>query len=97
MLHVYSQGIFHDDATLVVSHSDLPRLLAAVQDAIRTGMSRTTFFPSDGEGFDMVVCGVEDSVFDKLKMPYTDEMAMDRREDCVIPEEVIYKRERVVG
>lgn len=74
-LHVYAQGFGHDDAYLVGTRDDLTKLRAAIDRALaaraqrRSSEAAEQFFDAAGEGYDVLVKVVPESVENNLELP----------------------------
>lgn len=84
LLHVYGQGVWHDDVYIVGNRESLEDLRAAIDAALDKGEGSSKAFTSDGEGFSIGVF-LEDAEWQteewmKLPMPYTEDMAKEQRE-----------------
>jgi hypothetical protein len=90
-VHVYAQGAYHDDVLLIGDKAGLHALCQAVVSALRDGRGHSIVFAADGEGFDVhcVLLEADDGRWDRLRLPYTDEAAADRRRDAVEPWEIV--------
>lgn len=92
LLHIYAQEIWHDDVFIVASRDALYNLQAAINDAMLKGSARFGAFASDGEGYSIYVILLDEDRRDSwnsLRLPYTDECAIDRRDDRVHPYDLI--------
>lgn len=79
LLHIYSQLMWHSDASIIGNRNGLTVLRDAVDDALQTGKSETFAMVSDGEGF-LVSITMEDhpwvhEAWQHVPMPYTEPAA----------------------
>ena len=76
MLQIYGQPIWHSDANLLGTISGLTALRDALTTAIESGeVQRTPFFPSDGEGYGVVIKVMTPEQLDRQPCWYDDEIA----------------------
>lgn len=81
MLHVYGQQFWHSDALVVGTREDLERLrnqiTAVLADEIGVpghNSNRETYFPSDGEGYSLLVAQVPEAKMARLPHQCIDEV-----------------------
>ena len=98
LLHLYGQEYYHDETYIVGSRESLLSLKKAIEDALETGRGTTEFFTSDGEGFDTNIILREEQwespFWTNLSLPYSGEIARDKRPTAVSPSEVWYKENK---
>ncbi len=95
LTHIYAQEGQHDKAVIVANDDALQALIYAI------GMARYTVdhhgqcdaMTADGEHYRVVVVLKNDdwqaAAWQSLRLPYTHESALDRREDAIDPSEVL--------
>jgi hypothetical protein len=77
-LHVYAPSCEHDDAHIVGTRADLMKLRDAIDGALdararhRSSDSVQSFFDSAGEGYDVYIKVVPESVENNLSLPYAE-------------------------
>lgn len=95
-LHIYAQEYGHDQAYVVGEREALIALRDAIDRVLANEEdNKETFeaYAGDGEGFDVIVRCVDNTVFEELMLPYTDEV-FDRKGrhpaniGCVLLEEL---------
>jgi hypothetical protein len=84
LLHIYSQLMWHSDASIIGNRNGLTVLRDAIDDALQNGKSETHAMVSDGEGF-LVSITMENhpwhgEAWKHISMPYTDPTACGRRD-----------------
>ncbi len=79
MLHLYAQPFWHAEAYIVGDREGLTALRDAIDAALDTGRGTASPFASDGEGYELEVLAVSTEDAWRLGVPYTDEMALDKR------------------
>jgi hypothetical protein len=85
-LHIYGQEQWHGEAFIVANMQALLLLKKAIDDAIVQGHGYVPAFVGDGEGFNTLIARLDDAkAFDKLAVPYNDEIASEKQEDAVWP------------
>jgi len=85
-LHLYGQQQWHGEAFIVANMQALLLLRKAIDDAILNGHGYVPAFVGDGEGYNTLIARVDDAKdFDKLAVPYNDEIAQEKQEDAVWP------------
>lgn len=87
-LHIYGQGAWHDDAFIIGDTKALLMLRDAIDEALSESAISTTedVFVSDGEGYSVrVMCCNIETFWDILQVPYTDDIARDKRESVLTP------------
>lgn len=93
LLHIYAQEQWHGEAYIIGSRGGLIELKKAIIQALNSGKGETgedvPIYASDGEGYKIKVTMNNTDwlkpFWDKLAMPYTGEVASDKREDAVWP------------
>ena len=80
-LHIYGQEMWHDDAYIAGTESELKGLLEAIQYALKDGDGSATAFVNDGEGYTIYVVQTTEEQADKMPVPYTDECARSKDEE----------------
>lgn len=97
LLHLYPQPWFHEDAVIVGNRDGLLALQEAIDQALATGKASVTVEPSDGEGNDLLVLLLDadwqSPGWQNLRLPYTDEIASDKRPDTVDPVDLYHRTE----
>lgn len=92
LLHIYSQEYWHDDAFLVATRDGLLALREAIDRALKKRTGSARFFTGDGEGYSVHVVLLrkdKQETWRMLRLPYTDEVAQDRRQDSIHPGDLI--------
>lgn len=87
-LHLYGQGQWHGDAYIIGNTAGLKALRDAIDRALTNeeGADSLATFASDGEGYYTGVVKIDKPEdFDRLAVPYNDDMAQDRRGDAIWP------------
>jgi hypothetical protein len=92
LIHIYGQQFFHDDAFIIGTREGLTALRDAINEALEKGRAVTEVFVNDGEGYDICIA-LNDSnclspFWNKLAVPYADEMASEKREDALQPRSI---------
>lgn len=77
-LHVYAQEIWHDEAYIAGTREALEALRTAIDQALAAGQGHMQSFANDGEGYTVHVVQMTEDQADKMKVPYTDEVATDK-------------------
>lgn len=84
VLHIYGQKAWHDEAAIVGTCAELIRLRDILSAVIRSGakgiMETCT---ADGEGYPLHVIPVSYQTSEKLRLPYTDDLAADTGGEAV--------------
>lgn len=94
-LHIYGPSIWHDHSFIVGNKEALQYLRDAIDSALAEGNGKATAFTADGEGFDLCVYQEEPEAFwDNLCVPYTDDLAMERRNGTTSPWDLFKKYKR---
>lgn len=92
LLHIYGQESWHDSVVVVGNKAALEILLQAIKTALKTGRGNSeTVYPADREGYGVIVLQKNGEVpedWGRLALPYTNEIARDKREDALRPVEV---------
>lgn len=87
-LHLYGQGQWHGDAYIIGNTEGLKALRDAIDRALNEerGASSLSAFVNDGEGFYTGVVKIDKPEdFDRLAVPYNDEIAQDHRGEAIWP------------
>lgn len=72
-LHIYGQGIPHDNVYITGDRLSLRKLINCIEYALETGREGMNFYTNDGEGYTTYVYCVKEEVADKIiKLPYYD-------------------------
>jgi hypothetical protein len=89
-LHIYGQMQWHGDAFILGNAEALKSLRDAIDRALSDeGKGSLGAYVNDGEGFYTAVVRVDNQeTFDKLAVPYHDEIAQDHRDDAIWPEQM---------
>src|SRR3546814_5267890 len=77
-LHLYGQHLWHDEAYIAGDRAGIEMLRDALNEALGAadGVSMAAdVFAGDGEGYNVSVHVLPDAEFQRLAMPYTDEIA----------------------
>lgn len=87
MLHVFAQSQWHDEAFVAGDRKSLEDLRAAIDKALAAhdGHAKATSFTNDGEGFDVHVLLLDEKTMDRLALPYTDEIASEKKDTALWP------------
>ena len=93
LLHIYGQEQWHGEAYIIGNRGGLLELKKAIEQALSDNKGETgddePVFANDGEGYQTkVIMNNTDwleSFWVKLALPYTGEVASDKREDAVWP------------
>lgn len=92
-LHVYGQECWHDTVHIVGTRKGLEALAACIAEALDGATGECcmgSFFTTDGEGYCLQPILVKDeAAIERYRLPYTDEIAYDRRAEKIWPEEVL--------
>lgn len=92
VLHIYGQTQWHDEAWVCGSAAALRKLRDAIDRALETGLSVVSdvCYVNDGEGFEVRVIPVSsEAALDKLALPYTDEIASEKKDGVIWPHELL--------
>lgn len=87
-LHIYAQDAWHDSAYVVGTREALEALRAAVGSALHGDRSAFCAFTGDGEGYTIHLGLTDSDTLGRMRMPYTDEHAVDERASAIQPWEV---------
>ena len=82
VVHIWSQGAWHDSSYIVGDRDGLMKLRDALDQAIESGAATAEVFVSDGEGYDIDVTCVEDTK--RLAVPYLESYAKEDRKNASI-------------
>jgi len=96
-LHVYPQETWHDEAYIVGDREALLILRALIDQALRPGpgTEEVELFAGDGEGYAIHVVNLEgDEGWNKIAVPYTGNIAKEKRETAVWPWQIIEDRKK---
>jgi hypothetical protein len=89
VVHIHAQPQWHDEAFIVANRSGLLKLREAIDRALEEGSAQVELMPADGECFNLhIIVGDEDwqsEFWKKAALPYTDELASEKRPDAVWP------------
>lgn len=75
-VQVYAQHRHHDPAYIIGNDKGLRELIRALETARATGCGHAAVFPSDRQGYDILIRKLEpleDKPFESLEMPYTEQ------------------------
>jgi len=82
MIHIYGQAWEHDDCWIVGDRESLTALRDKIEAVLDGDPPKNlNVFASDGEGYTLRVKMIGDCP--NLRLPYTDELAEDKRPDAV--------------
>lgn len=87
-LHLYGQEQWHGDAYIIGNTAGLKALRDAIDRALANekGADSLSAFVNDGEGYYTGVVKIDKPEdFDRLAVPYNDEIAQDHRDDAIWP------------
>ncbi len=90
-LHIYTQSCEHDDAFIVGTRLELMKLRDSIDAALgnkaqgKSSDSLTAHFTADGEGYDLTVKVVPESVKNKLALPYAESIGRELGQDAFCP------------
>ncbi len=99
-LHIYPQEYWHCDALVVANRDGLLSLQKAVDAALAEGIGKTDASAADGEGYAthvILLDNADQGAWQRLRMPYIDEVAIDRRENCIHPDVLLQQRRDAIG
>lgn len=89
-LHVYGQAVWHEEVWIVGGMAALNRLAGAISAAMDVGHVAGTYYVNDGEGYDLhVIC---EPIDQRHAVPYTEEMAIERRDDARTPDDAAMEK-----
>jgi len=98
LLHIYAQEQWHGEAYIVGNKGGLLELKKAIEQALSNGSGQTVdeygvpIYVNDGEGYKVKVTmnntGWLEPFWVKLAVPYTEEVASEKRKDAVWPWEI---------
>lgn len=77
-LHLYAQSGHHDDAYIIGTRAELIKLRNSIDAALgnraqgKSSDSLSEHYASDGEGYDLTVKVVPESVGNSLELPYAE-------------------------
>ena len=87
ILSVVPQYSYHDDVMLIGSPLALERLQRAISEALQSGQAKdTSFFATDGEGYNLLVICLPDDAMWRVPTSYTADYAHD--DDVMMNEDV---------
>ncbi|MEC0303716.1 hypothetical protein [Terribacillus saccharophilus] len=75
-VQIYAQSRHHNPAYIIGNEEGLRELIRVIETALSTGCDSADVFPSDGEGYKVLVKKLEPSdekLFESLEMPYTEQ------------------------
>lgn len=85
ILHVYSQGMWHDEVVIAGDRKALTKLRDSLNRALKKKIttemgifSSSEHMTNDGEGFHCMINLRSSKVLEKIRLPYTDEIARDK-------------------
>lgn len=90
-LHLYAQSCEHDDAYIVGTRAELAKLRDSIDAALnhkemgRSSDSLSEHFAADGEGYDLTVKVIPDSVKSNLMLPYAENIGRALGRDSLEP------------
>lgn len=102
MIHIFAQESWHEDAFIVANREGLEALRDALNKALKDGdkavVELKDLMVGDGEGFDLAILR-DDSPFasefwNRLAVPYSDEIARENRHNALTPEEIYLNRRK---
>lgn len=89
LLHIYGQSIWHDPVYIIGNRKALEDLKKAIEDALDKGEGKIEAFCNDGEGYYVIVkydnSGWLNGDWARRAVPYTDEVAREKRENALWP------------
>ena len=96
IVHLYAGSGPHEDSVIVGDREGLTNLRNAIDEALGrgkpAGLSSTTIFVNDGEGFDcFIVCDNMDRLIKDLATPYTGESSIDHDEKKISGEAAVIR------
>lgn len=91
ILHIFGQEAFHDDVYIVGNKSELIKLSNIILQAIWEEFGSDEFCVNDGEGYSISVRRIEESINDKIAVPYSKDYAKEKRPKAIYPWQEINK------
>lgn len=88
-LHIYAQTFWHDEAYIAGTQEALQYLRDAIDYALKDGTGSAQSFVKDGEGYWIHVVETDAETMDKMRVPYTDDIAKPREGDNFGPWDLI--------
>lgn len=89
-MHIYGQDYWHNDSFIIANKKGLLALKSAIEKALTTQRSETNVTVADGEGYHLHVISLNDQQkLQKLMLPYTDEIARDKRKNVIQPYDLL--------
>jgi len=82
-LHIYGQGVWHDDVYIVGNEIALKKLKNVLDEALINQSHQDNFFINDGEGYSIKVSNVNN--IEKYGVPYSEEMAQEQNLNALFP------------
>jgi len=90
VVHIYGQDYWHNDSFIIANKKGLLALKSAIEKALTTQRSETNVTVADGEGYHLHVISLNDQQkLQKLMLPYTDEIARDKRKNVIQPYDLL--------
>jgi hypothetical protein len=71
-LHIYEQEHEHNSAQIIGTRNALAALRCAINEAIYDDCGEAEFFPTDGEGYSVLVVQATDAEMRTLPVPYAE-------------------------
>ena len=93
-LHLHAQPYWHSNAYIVGTREELMRLFAAAGVAVQQGHSTVNTFAQDGEGYTLHVLCVDGDASVQHATPYTDDCALEQRDNAVWPGKLVKAKEK---
>lgn len=94
IMHIYGQPCWHDDAFIVGDTTSLKALRDAIDKALDSEHNEAAMssFATDGEGYRTIILkrDLDDTGWNEIASPYTDEIAEERREDIKWPYQLCF-------
>lgn len=91
-LHIYAQAYEHHESYIVGTREELAKLRDSISNALnnksigRSSDSLTEHFTSDGEGYDLTVKVIPNSIESKLELPYAESIERSLGRDAFSPD-----------
>ena len=89
VLHIHPPETWHGDAYLVANRDALTTLKRIIEHALSEGQAHGDMYVADKEGYDLWLQIIDSPLdgedWEKAALPYTDEMARDKRTDAIWP------------
>jgi hypothetical protein len=94
IVHIYGQEYWHTDSYIIANKEGLLALRSAIEKALATQCFETNVTVADGEGYHLHVISLNDQQkLQKLMLPYTDEVARDKRKNVIQPYDLLENKE----